>query len=115
KLCRAVHARRRLRLFSGDFSVGPPHGDPSSPSLSRSCSMRSNETTKNRRFAAVLSPLPDSNRRPPPYHSWSGVGFLTRISPNHACFRSSLVARIAAFCVLVHPWCTPRSTPLRDV
>ncbi len=26
---------------------------------------------KNRRFAAVLSPLPDSNRGPPPYHGSS--------------------------------------------
>ena len=29
---------------------------------------------KNRRFAAVLSPLPDSNRGPPPYHG----GFALR-------------------------------------
>jgi hypothetical protein len=34
--------------------------------------MRSVQATKTSAFAGVLSPLPDSNRGPPPYHGGCG-------------------------------------------
>jgi hypothetical protein len=48
-----------------------PRG-PSTTSLSRWCSLRSAGTTKTPALRGFLSPLPDSNRGPPPYHGDSG-------------------------------------------
>jgi hypothetical protein len=76
----------RVRPFPTLWSVRPePEGSikGSIPTARwRSCKFPS---TKKRRFAALLqSPLPDSNRRPPPYHGTTGTAARTAVSPGHA-------------------------------
>jgi hypothetical protein len=58
---------------------------PSIPSLQRRCSAISVQTTKNPVSGDFVSPLTDSNRRPPPYHG--GFGLST------TCRRVALIER----------------------
>jgi hypothetical protein len=59
------------RLRPGLF-VARAHGSKLDHLLSRVVLCKINSDNKNPHFAGVLSPLPDSNRGPPPYHGDCG-------------------------------------------
>ena len=67
------------------------------------------QTTRNARLQAFrISPLTDSNRRPPPYHEREEGVDPCGIPPSGADLRSVSGRRVVvAFCMAVRPWCDP--------